>query len=119
MELSEVHLFVIGLVATGLIWAVKFWREQSGKPIPSGWLTAGVYVVSFGLALAFGLPAIPPFGPFNDPISFVAACLQWLTDFLVIIGPFVGFATLIYNALLKKVLDGIGEQIQAKSKGLG
>ena len=108
MELSEVHLFLISLIAPIIIWLVKFWRQRAGQDIPSGWLTAGVYVVALLLALAFGLPALPAFPPVSDPIQFITACLQWLSEFLVNVGPLVGFATLLYNALLKRVLDGLG-----------
>lgn len=117
MELTDIHLFVISLIAPVLVWIVKFWQERSGKEIPSGWLTAGVYAAAFGLALLFGLPAIPAFAGFEDPVSLVSACMQWLGDFLVNIGPFVAFATLMYNALLKRVLDGLGNKIAQKVYG--
>jgi len=120
MELSEVQLFLIGLLAPIIVWLIKFWQQRSGNEIPSGWLTAGVYVVSLGLALVFGLPALPPFGPVSDPVSFVAACIQWLSALLVNIGPVVGLATLLYNALLKQVLDGLGTKLFAsKPKTFG
>lgn len=119
MELSEVHLFVIGLLAPIIIWGVKTWQERSGKPVPSGVLTAGVYVVSFGLGLLFGAPILPAFGPFSDPVSFVGACLQWLGDFLIAVGPLVGFATLVYNALLKRVLDGLEAKLLPPRIGVG
>lgn len=115
MELNEFHIYVIGLLATVLIWLVKRIQEHYGKPIPSGWLTTGVYLAAFGLALAFGLPAIPAFGAWEGPVELVAACLQWVSDILVSIGPIVGFATLIYNALLKRVLDGLGNRLLGKS----
>lgn len=111
MELTEVQLWVIGVIAMVIIWLINFWKKQGGASIPSGWLTAGVYAVSFLLALAFGLPAIPAFSEFNDPVSFVSALFAWINAFLVNVGPIVALATLIYNALLKKVLDGLGARI--------
>lgn len=114
MELSEVQLWLIGMIAMLIIWIINYWRKQGGADIPSGWLTAGVYVVAFLLALAFGLPAIPVFPAFEDPVSFVASCFAWLNAFLVNVGPIVALATLIYNALLKKVLDGLGARIKAR-----
>ena len=105
MELTEVQLFILGLVATVIVWLVKVVRARAGKDIPSGWLTTGVYVVSFVLALLFGLPALPAWPAIGGPVDFVAALLQWVNDFLINVGPIVALATLLYNALLKKVLD--------------
>jgi len=116
MELTEVQLWLIGMIAMVIIWLINFWRKQGGASIPSGWLTAGVYVVSFLLALAFGLPAIPIFPPFDGPVTFVTALFDWINTFFVNVGPIVALATLIYNALLKQVLDGLGERV-VKAKG--
>lgn len=110
--LSEVQLWLIGVIAMVIVWAIRYWRKQGGADIPSGWLTAGVYVVSFFLALAFGLPVLPVFPSFNDPVSFVSSLFAWINAFLVNIGPIVALATLIYNALLKKVLDDLGARFK-------
>jgi len=40
-----------------------------------------------------------------DAVTFVSALVAWAGDFLLAFSPFVGFATLIYNVLLKAVLE--------------
>ena len=116
MELTEVQMFVIGAVASVIVWIVKFARENWGG-IPAGWLTAAVYVVSAVLAWFFAPLALPSFPPFIDLASFVPAFLDWIGALLVPLSAFVGFATLVYNVLLKQVLDTAGARFRAKAKG--
>jgi len=114
MELTEVQLFVIGTVATILVWLVKFIRGRWGD-INAGWLTACVYAVSAGLAFFFAPLALPSLPPFVDLASYVPAFLGWIGALLVPLSAFVGFATLVYNVLLKQVLDAAGARF-AKAK---
>ena len=112
MELSPELVFVIGLVASAVVWGIKFLRAK-GTEIPSGWLTAGVYVVSGVLAALFAAPSLPAFPVFVDLASFVPALLAWVGDLLVPLSAFVGFATLVYTALLKKILDSVAAHFQS------
>jgi hypothetical protein len=48
--------------------------------------------------------------PYVDLASFVPALLAWCTELLVPLSAFVGFAGLVYQALLKKVLDGLADK---------
>ena len=107
MELTEVQLFVIGAVASVIVWVVKLIRARGGN-VPAGWLTAFVYVASAGLAWVFAPVVLPPMPPFVDLATFVPAFLAWIGDLLVPLSAFVGFATLVYNVFLKKVLDELG-----------
>lgn len=111
MELSPELVFVIGIVASALVWALRL-LAKNGKQIPDAWLTAGVYVVSGVLAAIFALPSLPVFPPFVDLASFVPAFLQWCADLLVPLSAFVGFAGLVYQALLKKVLEGVADKFR-------
>jgi len=112
MELTEVQLFMIGTVASVIVWIVKFVRAKGGS-IHAGWLTAGVYVVSGILAWFFAPLVLPALPPFVDLASFVPAFLQWIADLLIPLSTFVGFATLVYNVLLKQVLDAAGVRFRA------
>lgn len=115
MELSPELVFVIGLVASVAVWGIKFLRSH-GTNIPSGWLTTGVYVISGLLAWVFAPVVLPAFPPFADLASFVPAFLEWIGDLLVTLSAFVGSATLIYNVLLKKILDGMAARLAQKAK---
>ena len=115
MELSAEILFAIGLVASVLVWLIKF-LQKSGAVIHSGWLTAGVYVISGLLAWFFSPVSLPSFPVFVDLASFVPAFLVWIGALLVPLSAFAGFATLVYNVLLKKILDALGEKMLSAKK---
>jgi hypothetical protein len=99
--MTEIQLFVIGAVASVIVWVLK----MSKVTVKSSWLTVLVYVVSLLLAFAFAAPALPLFPAFVDLASFVPLFIAWVGELLVPISAFVGFATLVYNTLLKQVLD--------------
>jgi hypothetical protein len=110
MEMSPELMFVIGLVASVIVWVVRFVSKRGGS-IPSGWLTAGVYVVAGLLAWVFSPVILPPFPTWGgDLAGFVPALVAWASELLVPLSACVGFATLVYNAMLKRVLDGIAER---------
>jgi hypothetical protein len=110
MEMSPELMFMVGLVASVIVWVVRAISKRGGS-IPSGWLTAGVYVVAGLLAWAFSPVSLPPFPTWGgDLAGFVPALVAWAGELLVPLSAFVGFATLVYNALLKRVLDGIAER---------
>lgn len=99
--LTEVQLFVIASVASLIVYGLKL-AKVTTKP---AWLTVLLYGVSLVLAFFFAPLAIPPFPPFGDILIFVPALIAWIGELLVPISALVGFATLIYNVLLKMVLD--------------
>lgn len=113
MELSVEIMFVIGFVASVAVWLIKY-LQKSGTAIPSGWLTTGVYVISGLLAAAFAPISLPAFPVFEELVTFIPAVLAWIGDLLVPLSAFAGFATLIYNALLKKILDGLATSLRKK-----
>ena len=101
IEMTEIQLFVIATVASALVWLLKLTKTN----LAPGWLTALVYLVSLGLALLFAPLVLPAFPTWVDLATFVPALIAWFGELLVPLSAFVGFATLIYNALLKAVLE--------------
>lgn len=99
--MSEIQLFVIGAAASAIVWVLK----MSKVTVRSSWLTVLVYGVSLVLAFVFAAPSLPPLPVYVDLVSFVPLFLAWIGDLLVPLSAFVGFATLIYNTLLKQILD--------------
>jgi len=99
--LTEVQLIVIGLVASLIVWLLKLANADAS----SGWLTVAVYAVSLGLAWVFAPLVLPPFPACVDVAACVSDVVAWVGDLLVPISAFVGFATLIYNTLLKTILE--------------
>lgn len=99
--LTEVQYFVIALVASVIVYVLKL-AKVTEKP---GWLTVLVYIISFGLAALFARPAFPTFPTCTEPAVCSQAFLDYAYAWLAILSSLVGFATLLYNALLKSVLD--------------
>ncbi len=117
LTLTEVQMYVIGVVGSALVYMLKLIGEKFPKvEIKREWLTAVLYVVSGGLALMWSGFVLPAFAEFSDPITFVSSLLGWASAVLVALGPAVGFATLIYNLFLKKVLDGAVVRIEGLNK---
>ena len=116
LSLTEVQMYVIGVFASALVYVLKLIGENFPKfTIKREWLTAVLYVVSGALALMWSGFVLPVFAAFSDPITFVSALLGWVSAVLVALGPAVGFATLIYNIFLKKVLDSAAAKILPKA----
>lgn len=116
LTLTEVQMYVIGVFASALVYVLKLIGENFPKfTIKREWLTAVLYVVSGALALMWSGFMLPVFAAFSDPITFVSALLGWVSAVLVALGPAVGFATLIYNIFLKKVLDSAAAKMLPKA----
>lgn len=113
--LTDAQLYVLAFVAPIIIYVINALLKAKVQ-IHRGWLTAAVYVVSGLLAYAWSAPIFPQVPPFVDLAQFVSAVFQFLTSLLVALGPIVALATLIYNVLLKKVLDGLAEKLWPAGK---
>lgn len=103
---DPVQLYFIGVIATAVVYVLKLvaakWPQVT---IKREWLTVGLYVVSFLLALLWKGMTVPAFPAFDDPITFVAAIFGFVDALLVALALPVSFATLVYNILLKRVFD--------------
>jgi len=112
---DPVQLFLIGTIASVLVYAIKMISQRMPDVVISrDWLTVFVYVISLALAAMWRGVTLPYFPGYVDPVSFVSNLLRWVADILVALGPSVGFATLIYNVLLARVLDGLAARAGIK-----
>jgi hypothetical protein len=111
LELSPEILFAVALVASVAVWGIKQYAK-TGRQIPDAVLTSGVYVVSAVLALFFSPVSLPPFPAFVDLFTFIPALIAWVGALLVPLSAFAGFAGLIYQALLKRILDGMAARLR-------
>ena len=98
MELSPEQVLIVGIVSSVLVVIVKLIAARLGRKLSKAVLTSAVAVVSFILAVAFQVPQLPVFA---DIFQFIG---EWLT----LLSAYVGFATLIYNLIIDKVLDAAG-----------
>jgi len=112
--LSESQLYVLAFIAPIIVYVINALLAAKIQ-LHRGWLTAGVYVVSGLLAYAWSAAVFPSFPIWGGELGlFVPALFQFLSDLLIAVGPIVALATLIYNVLLKKVLDGIAAKYFSK-----
>lgn len=105
--MSDYQLYLIALVASVAVFVLNKAYRATGKKVPEAVLTVGVYVVSFALAVAwqgFAFPSAPVCAP-SDPGACASAWLAVITQVLQSVGGYVAFAALIYQALLKKIME--------------
>jgi len=103
-ELSEGQLMIVGIVASAIVWLLKVLAQRGYNP-PKEIVAIALYVVSFVLAVLFTPITIPSFPPFTDAPTFVTALVNYIGQLLALAAAPVGIAYLIYNVILKRVLD--------------
>jgi len=114
--LTEAQLVVIGLVASALLWVLRVLASYGYQPKKEV-VAIALYVISFGLAVSFTALTLPPFPPFSDAPTFIVAVLAYVGSLLQIASPVAGIAYLVYNLLLKRVLESMFPTLAAKVNG--
>ena len=105
---DPVQLYLIGVIASVIVYVIRLISQQfPNVSFKREWLTVFLYVIAVVLSVMWKGVALPAFGEYSDPVSFVSSALKWVSDIMVVIGPALAFATLIYNLLLKKVLEHV------------
>lgn len=115
--LNDAELYVIAIIATVLVYVLNA-LAKTKVHVHRGWLTTAVYLISGVLAYAWSavvFPAFPAWG--GDVAVFAPALLDWASNVLTAVGPIVALATLIYNVLLKKILDKVSDSFFPLDKG--
>ncbi len=108
--LSDVQLVYIGIVASALLWVLKLIVARGYQP-KREIIAIALYVVAFFMAILFTPITFPSFPPFSDAPSFVGALLAWIVLLVGLASPVAGMAFLIYNILLKRVLESIASAV--------
>ncbi|PKN91093.1 MAG: hypothetical protein CVU44_20980 [Chloroflexi bacterium HGW-Chloroflexi-6] len=108
---SDPDAAVISVAAMVIVALFGLASKALTKPIGRGWLTITVYAFAFGLAMV----AHPPAGGFpiwtGDPSIYMAQLAALLAEFGVYAMALTGSATVLYNAILKIVVDAIDEKL--------
>ena len=118
MELSPELLFVIGIASSVIVFILKKVFVSQGKEVPNWVYTIGVYVVSFALSLLFAPIVLPPFDPGKDAAEFMTNLVAYLILILPTLSAFVGFATLVYNALKNLIFEKMAKLVSKGFKKL-
>ncbi len=118
MELSAELLFVLGLTTTLAVWVLRELFIKQGKEVPKYVYNIILGAVALVLSFAFAPVVLPPF-PSHDGslIGILSASLTYVGLLLPTLVAVVGFAKIIYEDLLERVLKGLGQQIRAAWRG--
>jgi len=108
--ISDGQLVIIGLVASAALWVLRMIVKAGYSPSKEI-VAIALYVLAFFLAVWFTPINYPPFDPFNDAATFIASLLSWIGGVLAVASPVAGFAYLIYNVLLQRVLEAFKSKV--------
>ena len=112
--MSAELLFVLGTLTSIIVWLLKKAFIDKGLEVPTWVYSIVLGFVALGLSLFFAPVVLPPFPPHaDDLISFIGAILTYAGALLPVIVAIVGFAKIIYEALLQKILDALGKKVKA------
>lgn len=129
-ELTAAQIMILGVIATLIAAGVNLYMKRAGSKPGRRWITVGLYVIAIILGYVWGRPLLPVFPAFPAPVEdaslYAVAIIEWMGLFVVFLGKLVaaassvvGFATLIYNVLLKNVLDKLGWSDPLPARRLG
>ena len=117
MELSAQLLFILGILSSVIVWVLREAFVKKGQEVPLWVYNIVLGSVALGLSVAFAPVVLPPF-PSHDGslLGILSAILAFAGALLPVLVAVVGFAKIIYEVILRKVLEGLGKGIQ---KALG
>lgn len=109
IELTGAQLLIVGFIATLIVQGLRLAIAKWGQTIINKRVVSIIcFVISTALAYIFLKPAIPTT---HEPIELAVQLLSLAAGVM-------GFATLIYNLLLEKILSSLGWTVQkAKASG--
>lgn len=119
MENLPVELmFILGILSSVIVWILREVFVKKGREVPLWVYNIVLGVVALVLALAFSPVVLPPF-PANDGslLGIIAAILTFAGALLPVLVAVVGFARIVYEVLLKRILDGLGKAIRSAVAG--
>lgn len=101
---------IAGIVAAVVVQIAKWVLAGYGVKIGRRPVTILLFVISLLLGFWWLAPQIPPFPALvEDTGLFVGLIVGWLAQIVTLLVTLVGFATTIYNLLMQKVFDKIGQ----------
>ena len=103
---------VAGFVAVILAQIIKWAAASYGYKVGRRPVTVLLFVISLGLGFWWLAPQIPAFPvPTDDTGVYAGQITNWLAQLISLLGVLVGFAQTIYNLILQKVFDKIGDSL--------
>lgn len=121
ITLSPEQIVTLSLIASVLVIVLRFIYEIAKKKslvVPDWVMLVLVYVVSLLVGILWfpqALPPLPMIPP--EPLAAVGAVLGFIGSVLAMLTVYATVAALIYDILLKKVKDGLGQLLLPRLYG--
>lgn len=109
IEVTAMQVTIIGFIAGLIVQGIRLWKATTGGGFSDLTLTIMLFLVSLVLAWFWTVPVIPVIPVGGDIVG-------WLGTVIATVSALVGFATLVYNILLKAVLDDSIAMVMAKAQ---
>jgi len=128
-EFPPEYAFLLGLIATAVVWGVNLFYRKQGKKISRKKLTVvlfgiGLVMAAFFQAFTFPtFPGWPQFVPAEDVAESVGSFIVFISQILVVIFSYLaslltkaaamtGSATIIYNLLKDKIFPQLPDVLE-------
>jgi hypothetical protein len=102
-EINPEQALILGLVASGVVFVLNLYFKAQNKKLPREVLTVLVYAISVGLAWIWSAPSLPTLPTGTDPAEISQAYVAFAITLLNQGALVLGFATMLYNWLLKRI----------------
>lgn len=116
VEIGIEQAALLGLIASVIVFLGNLYAKAKGKKLSREVLTVLVYSVSVAVAWIWSALTLPAIPTGSDPASLGSAYIAFAIALLTQGAKVLGFATLIYNWLLKTVDE---KYISAKPEVIG
>jgi hypothetical protein len=119
-EIGVEQAAMLAVAASALVFLGNLYLKSQGKKLPREALTAIVYAVSVVLAYLWSSPSLPTIPIGSNPAALSSAYIAFGQALLTQGALVLGFATLIYNWLLKRIDEKyFSDQISKQIENLG
>jgi len=110
MQLSADQLIFIGVVTTIVVQIVRLLSARTKQVVLNKTvITVVLMVVALFLAYIWARPVLPMWPtPVADPMSYALLIVDFIGKLIVVLSALFGFATIIYNLLVKAVFEKLG-----------
>lgn len=113
MNLPVELLLILSVIASVLVWLLKKAFVEKGQEVPVWVYNIVLGAVSLLLSLAFAPVVLPPLPSLEGGlIAALLSILAFLGALVPVLSAVVGFAKIIYEVLLQKILDGLGSALK-------
>jgi hypothetical protein len=107
-------MFILGILSSVIVFILKKVFVEKGQEVPVWVYNIALGGIALALALVFAPVVIPPL-PAHDGslIGILLAVLSFLGALIPALVGVVGFARIVYEVLLQRILEGLGKALRS------